>query len=298
MQTQNETRCGYVAIVGKPNVGKSTLLNHLLGKKLSITSRKPQTTRHRILGIKTLENAQIIFVDTPGMHKTMPRQMNRYMNRIASGTLRDVDVVLFVIDALSWDSEDEAVAKLMMKLEKPVFLIINKIDKIKSREELLPLMQRLSEEYSFAKIIPVSALANEQLDSLLEKIVEVLPENAPYFPPEQFTDRSSAFVASEILREKLTRFLGEELPYALTVTIESFKDEEKILRIGALIWVEREGQKAIVIGKDGAALKKIAQSARKDMEVFFDKKVFLQVWVKVKSGWSDDKKSLAEFGYD
>lgn len=298
MQKNNETRCGYVAIVGKPNVGKSTLLNHILGKKLSITSRKPQTTRHRILGIKTLDDAQIIFVDTPGMHKTMPRQMNRYMNRIASGTLRDVDVVLFVIDATSWDGEDEAVAKLMMTLEKPVFLVINKIDKLRSREDLLPLMQRMHEQFHFAKVIPVSALANEQLEALLKAIVEVLPENAPYYPPEQFTDRSHSFVASEILREKLTRFLGEELPYALTVTIESFKDEEKIIRIAALIWVERDGQKAIVIGKDGAALKKIAASARKDMEIFFDKKVFLQVWVKVKSGWSDDKKSLAEFGYD
>ncbi len=298
MQEQNENRCGYVAIVGKPNVGKSTLLNHILGKKLSITSRKPQTTRHRILGIKTLDNAQIIFVDTPGMHKTMPRQMNRYMNRIASGTLRDVDVVLFVVDALSWDAEDEAVAKLVMTLEKPVFLVINKIDKIKSRQELLPMMQRMNEQFNFAKVIPVSALANEQLEALLTEIVDVLPENAPFYPPEQFTDRSNSFVASEILREKLTRFLGEELPYALTVTIEAFKDEEKIIRIAALIWVERDSQKAIVIGKEGGALKKIAQSARKDMEVYFDKKVFLQVWVKVKSGWSDDKKSLAEFGYD
>lgn len=292
------SRCGYVAIIGRPNVGKSTLLNHLLGKKLSITSRKPQTTRHRILGVKTIGDTQILYVDTPGLHKKMPRQINRYMNRVARAALHDVDVILFVVDALSWTDDDIAIAKLLEKIEKPVVVAINKIDQQKSKEKLLPLIEKLSQEYQFKTIIPISALQNMQLDNLENTLIELLPKDVHYYPDDQFTDRSDAFVATEIIREKLTRFLGQEVPYALTVTIEAMEETEEIIKIAAIIWVERDGQKAIVIGKEGASLKKIGQSAREDMEIFFDKKVFVQIWVKVKSGWSDDKRSLSEFGYE
>lgn len=293
----SNSRSGYVVLIGQPNVGKSTLLNHLLGKKLSITSRKPQTTRHRILGVKTIDDVQILYVDTPGMHIKEKSQMNRYMNRVARAALADVNVTVFVVTALHWDDEDEMVLRFLKKLDKPIIVALNKIDQVKDRAQLLPFMETLAEKHPFQKIIPVSATREEQLDVLEQEIIAGLPQDVHYYSPEQFTDRSDRFIAAEIVREKLMRFLGQEIPYALTVTIDAFEPSEKITKIAATIWVEKDGQKAIVIGKNGTLLKKIGTKARIDMEAYFDQKVFLQLWVKVRSNWSDDAKALEGFGY-
>lgn len=293
----SEPRSGFVALVGRPNVGKSTLMNHLLGRKVSITSRKPQTTRQRLLGIHTLPEAQIIYVDTPGLHQRMPRELNRYMNRIARAALHDVDVIVCMIDGRKVDEEDHWILKQVTTVNKPVLLAINKIDKIKQREQLLPLIQTLSEHYSLTDTIPISATKSDNLAALETTITQYLPEGPLLFPAEQFTDRSDRFVAAEFLREKLMRFLGQELPYATTVTIDQLSDEPNLLSIMATVWVERDSQKAIVIGKDGAQLKQVGQAARLDLERYFGKKVFLRTWAKVKSNWSDDVKSLREFGY-
>jgi len=289
---------GYIALVGKPNVGKSTLMNQVLGRKLSITSRKPQTTRQRVLGIHTTEQAQLIYVDTPGLHQEMPREINRYMNRLARASLHDVDVVVWLVDPRKMDGQDQWILGQLKNVDKPVVLAINKIDKIKHREELLPLMEKMAQEYSFAAVIPISAAKGDNLVQLEKTLTSLLPTGPLYFPPEQFTDRSDRFVAAEFLREKLLRYLGHELPYATTVTIDALSDEEKILRLAATIWVERDSQKAIVIGKQGAQLKQIGQAARQDLERYFGKQVYLRTWVKVKSNWSDDLKSMKQFGYD
>lgn len=289
---------GYISIIGKPNVGKSTLMNCLLGKKVSITSNKPQTTRHRILGIKTTSTAQMIFVDTPGLHRTHRNEINRVMNRAARSALGDVDVILFVIEAMHWDDDDTAVLKQLSVLSLPIILVVNKIDEIKNKLTLLPFIESLAAKMDFKKIIPVSAKTGVQIEELEKTIESLLPQDGDLFPPEQFTDRSNRFIAAEFVREKLMRSLGDELPYELTVTIEAMEEEEKIIKIAVIIWVAKDSQKSIVIGKNGSMLKQIGIQARKDLELYFGKKVLLKSWVKVKANWSDDQRSLRELGYD
>ncbi|MCW8826827.1 MAG: GTPase Era [Gammaproteobacteria bacterium] len=296
-EAEQKFKSGFVAIVGRPNVGKSTLMNHILGQKLSITSRKPQTTRHSILGIKTEENYQVIFVDTPGIHLKANKAMNRYMNRAATSSIDAVELVLFVIDAREWTEEDDNVLKRLQNEQVPVVLVINKIDLIKEKEDLLPLLQEHSARMSFHDVIPLSALKSVNLDQLESLIVEQLPEGEMIYPEDYITDRSERFLASEIVREKLMRMLGKELPYAIAVEIEQFKDEDGMLRISALIWVERESQKRIVIGKGGSRLKDVGHDARIDMQKLFDRKVYLQLWVKIKEGWSDSERILNSLGY-
>jgi GTP-binding protein Era len=291
-------RSGYVALVGRPNVGKSTLLNRILGQKVSITSRRPQTTRHRILGIKTEGQVQAVYVDTPGLHRGGKRAMNRYMNRAASDALQDVDVVVFVVEGTRWTDEDEMVLEKVRQVPCPVILAINKIDRMADKQVLLPHLQELAKRMDFAHIIPLSAKLGSQVAEL-ERVVEtMLPESTPFYPEDQVTDRSLRFMAAELVREKLFRKLGQELPYGLTVEIEQFKEEEGLYRINALIWVERDSQKAIVIGKQGALLREVGREARLDMEQAFGQKVFLELWVKVKEGWSDDERALRSLGYD
>lgn len=290
-------KCGYVAIVGRPNVGKSTLLNHFLKYKLSITARRPQTTRHVILGIHTREDAQIIYVDTPGLHRHANRAMNRHMNRAATAVLEDVDVVIFVVECLRWTEEEEDILGQLQRTEAPVLLAVNMVDRIKKKELLLPWMGSVAAKYTFKDIVPISALKGDQIEVLESAVVEALPKGDYLYPADQITDRSERFLAAEIIREKLTRHLGKELPYALTVEIEQFRDEGELTWIGAVIWVEREGQKAIVIGKGGKMLKKIGELARKDMEKLLARKVYLNLWVKVREDWSDDDKALRSLGY-
>ncbi len=292
-----EYRCGYVAIVGRPNVGKSTLLNHLIGQKISITSRKPQTTRHQILGIKTTDSRQIVYVDTPGIHQGSKRAMNRYMNRAAHSALQGVNVVLFLIEALRWTDEDAMVLQRLKDSDVPVILLLNKADRIEDKDSLLPFLQEVSAKHDFSHIIPVSALKGINLDELEDTVAEYLDLSEPFYPEDQITDRSVRFMVAEIIREKLMRGLGQELPYDLTVEIESFKEEKGLTRIHALIWVERKNQKAIIIGKGGERLKAVGKQARKDIENLIDNKVYLQLWVKVKEGWSDDERALLSLGY-
>ena len=296
--TEQNFKCGYIAIIGRPNMGKSTLLNHMLGLKLSITSRKPQTTRHQILGVKTVDNGQFIFVDTPGIHSGGNRAINRYMNRAASSVIHDVDVILFLVQALKWTDEDQLVLKKLEQVDVPVVLLVNKVDKISDKDQLLPFISEVSEKYNFANVIPISATQGDNVQQLEDYLLTQLPEAPAFFQDDEFTDRSSRFLAAEIIREKLVRELGNELPYQTTVEIERYKDEEKITRIHALILVETKGQKIIVIGDKGARLKSIGTKARKDIEALIDRKVFLQLWVKVKSGWSDSEASLRSLGYD
>jgi len=290
-------RCGYVALLGRPNVGKSTLLNHLLGQKLSITSRKPQTTRHRILGIKSLPDVQFIYVDTPGIHEGNRQALHRYLNRAALSMVEDVHVIVFVIEALKWTEEDELVLSHFHKAKCPIILAVNKSDLVKDKDRLLPFLEEVSHKFKFTDIIPISAKQNLQLDVLEQVIAGQLPESEAYYPEDQLTDRSSRFVAAELIREKLVRLLGDELPYATTVEIEKYQETETLIKIHAIIWVERDNQKAIVIGKQGAKLKQIGQDARKDLEQFLQKKVYLQTWVKVKRGWADDERALQKLGY-
>jgi GTPase len=290
-------RCGHVAIIGRPNVGKSTLLNRILGQKVAITSKRPQTTRHRLLGIHTTPDAQTIYVDTPGLHRRGGRAMNRIMNRAASGTIADVDVVLFVADALKWTDEDDYVLELLKPVKAPVVLALNKIDRIKDKSALLPHIATLQARYPFRAIVPVSASQGSQVPELVQTLTALLPESPPLYPGEQVTDRSERFLAAELVREKLMRHLGQELPYAVTVEIENFTEDHELARIDALIWVERDSQKAIVIGRGGAMLKRIGQEAREDIERMLDRKVFLQLWVKVKEKWSDDERALRSLGY-
>lgn len=291
------TRCGYVAIVGRPNVGKSTLLNHILGQKISITSRKPQTTRNNVVGIKTEGDIQIMFVDTPGMHLGQQKAINRYMNRAANTAMKDVDVVVFVVDRFIWTEEDEAVAEKLQHASCPIILAVNKVDQIDDKESLLPHLEMLAQKLNAAEIIPLSALRNINLDRLEQLIVDRMPEGMHMYPDDQITDRSSRFMAAEIVREKITRQLGDELPYEMAVEIEEFKQEGNLLNISALILVERDGQKRILIGDKGERIKLIGTDARKDMEKLFDMKIMLKLWVKVKSGWSDDERALRSLGY-
>lgn len=290
--------CGYVAIVGRPNVGKSTLLNHILGQKLSITSRKPQTTRHRILGIVTHEKTQTVYVDTPGIHGEERKAINRYMNRAATSALKDVDLVLFVVDGLKWSPDDDLVMSKVKESSLPVMLVINKVDEVADKEALLPRITELTQQHGFVEVVPVSALRGHNVERLQELVAARLPVSPPFFPEDQITDRSSRFLAAEIVREKVMRQLGDEVPYEITVEIEEFKQEGKLKRISALILVERDGQKAIVIGDGGQRLKRIGMDARIDMEKLFGGKVMLSLWVKVKGGWSDDERALKSLGYD
>ncbi len=296
--SNHQHRCGYVAVVGRPNVGKSTLVNHILGQKISITSSKPQTTRHRILGIKSTDHAQVIYVDTPGIHEQAKRAMNRYMNRVATASLQDVDLTIFVVEALRWTAEDEAVLEKLRQTKAPVLLLVNKVDTVTDKEQLLPFLQELAEEKIFTEIIPVSATRRTNIARVEQVVEKLLPGQPPVYPPDQLTDRSERFLAAEIVREKLMRRLGQELPYALTVEIEKFTpDDSGLIEISAIIWVERSSHKGIVIGKGGKQLKKVGEQARKDMELLFGRKVFLQLWVKVKEGWSDDDRALRSLGY-
>ncbi|MDL0430548.1 GTPase Era [Marinobacter sp. TBZ242] len=291
-----DSRCGFVAIVGRPNVGKSTLLNHILGQKLSITSRKPQTTRHQVLGIKTEGPVQAIYVDTPGMHEEEPRAINRYMNKAATSALKDVDVAVFVVDQMAWTTADEMVLEKLSSLKCPVILAVNKVDRIENREALLPHLDMLSRKREFAEIIPLSALKGMNLAPLEEAVGRFLPQSVHFYPDDQVTDRSERFMASEMVREKITRQLGAELPYSVAVEIEEFRKDGKTLHISALILVEREGQKKIMIGDKGERLRRIGQEARADMERLFDSKVMLRLWVKVKRGWADSERALKSLG--
>ncbi|MCE9787280.1 GTPase Era [Shewanella chilikensis] len=294
------TYCGMVAIVGRPNVGKSTLLNRLLGQKVSITSRKPQTTRHRIMGIHTEGPSQIVFIDTPGLHMEEKRAINRLMNRAAASSLADVCMVIFVVDGLNWTADDEMVLNKLRHggSERKIVLAVNKVDYIKDKETLFPHLEALGQKYAFDEIVPISAKSGTNVGRLMSLAKESLPESLHYFPEDYITDRSQRFMASEIVREKLMRFLGDELPYDATVEIEQFKMMENgVYQINALILVERDGQKRMVIGKKGERIRTIATEARKDMEQLFDNKVFLEVWVKVKSGWADDERALRSLGY-
>lgn len=291
-------RTGFVAIVGRPNVGKSTLLNRILGQKLSITSRKPQTTRHQILGIKTEGDVQVVYVDTPGIHKHQEKAINRYMNRAATTAVKDVDLILMMIDRTRWTDEDDMVLETIKQQRAPVVLVVNKVDFINDKETLLPYLQKLSERHAFDQIVPISAKTGHNIERLEQLIESYLPENPYFYPEDQITDRSSRFLAAELVREKIMRQLGEELPYAMTVEIEEFKHDGRMLEISALIMVERASQKRIVIGEGGSRLKQIGQDARKDMEILFDNKVMLNMWVKVKSNWSDDERALRSLGYD
>ena len=298
MTSDTPSRCGYVAIVGRPNVGKSTLLNHILGQKISITSRKPQTTRHQVLGIKTEDNHQIIFVDTPGLHKDAGKAINRYMNRAASAAIRDVDLVIFVVDRTAWTEEDSIVLEQIEQSGLPTMLVVNKIDLLADKTELLPHLQSLAAKAEFSAILPVSVLRQHNVDALEEQILTLLPESGHFFPEDQITDRSQRFLAAEIVREKIMRQLGDELPYSIAVEIEEFAQEGQMLHISAVIFVERTGQKRILIGDKGSRLRSIGMDARRDMEGLFDSKVMLRLWVKVKSGWSDDERALRSLGYD
>jgi GTP-binding protein Era len=297
--TNSTYKSGYVAIIGRPNVGKSTLINRILGQKLCITSRRPQTTRHRILGIKTTDLSQLIYVDTPGLHTDDKRAMNKYMNRAAASSIDDVDVILFVVDGMNWTDEDEKVLqRLNTQATAPVILVINKMDKLSDKQVMLPHIEQLSKRYDFSSVFPISARRGVNVSELEKTIESLMPEGDLIFPEDQLTDRSSRFLAAELVREKLFRHLGQELPYSITVEIEQFDDEDGLYRIGAVIYVEREGQKNIVIGKKGELLKSVGKEARIEMESLFDCKVFLRLWVKVREGWGDNERMLKNLGYN
>jgi len=291
------SRCGYVAIVGRPNVGKSTLLNALIGSKVSIVSAKPQTTRFQIIGIKTQNEAQAVYIDTPGLHQDEKSAMNRYMNRLASAVIPDADLVVFVVAALEWTEEDNLVLSKVKAAKAPVLLVVNKIDTVGDKKELLPFLALLQEKFSFTQLIPVSATRAENLQALEQEILKYLPEGPPLFPNEQVTDKNLKFQVAEIVREKLIQATEQEVPYCTTVEVEHWKEEENRLELSVLIWVEREGQKRIVIGKGGERLKWIGIEARKEIEVLLKQKIFLRLWVKVKERWTDDDRALRQLGY-
>lgn len=298
-------RSGYIAIVGRPNVGKSTLLNHLIGQKISITSRKAQTTRHRINGIFTDEHAQFVFVDTPGFQMKHLNALNRGMNRVVTSSLRDVQVVLYVLEAMRYDERDQEVLKLLPD-NRPVILVINKIDEVDDKGQLFDFAERISQDFKhvlsraegFADIVPVSAKFGKKVEELRETLRSFLPEGGLIYDPDDVTDRSERFLASEILREKVFRFTGEELPYSVSVVIEEFKMDKKLRRISAAILVDKEAHKVMLLGKKGEKIKEIATQARLDMEKLFDGKVFLEVFIKVRSGWADDARMLQTLGYE
>ncbi|SNS75263.1 GTP-binding protein Era [Noviherbaspirillum humi] len=292
-----EFRCGYIAIVGRPNVGKSTLMNALIGAKVSITSRKAQTTRHRITGIQTRENVQYVYVDTPGFQTRHSNALNRTLNRTVTNTLTAADVILFVVEAGTYGQADQQVVALLPP-KVPVILVINKSDRIKDKAVALPFAQKVAAEHDFAAIVPVSAKQRFQLEALEQEIAKHLPRQGPMFDEDDITDRSEKFLASEIVREKVFRFVGEELPYTSTVIIEKFEQEGNLRRIFAAILVDRDGHKAMIIGQKGAKLKDISTQSRLDMEKLFGGPVYLEIWVKVKSGWADNEAGLRAYGYE
>lgn len=288
-------KTGYVALIGKPNTGKSTLMNALIGEKISITAHRPQTTRHQILGIKTTDGYQCIFVDTPGIHDNNKKLIHRYMNRAATSILSDVDLICVLLEVKYFNKDDEKILNRVKDFDK-VVIVLNKIDQI-SKQDCLPIMRRIAEYASGREIVPVSALEKENLDRLETIIISCLPEGVPQFPDDQITDKSMRFIAAEIIREKLFRLLKQELPYSITVSVDHYKEEADLVRISATIWVERKSQKGIVIGKKGSLLKKIGSQAREDIQRLVENKVYLQLWVKIREDWSDDEQSLAAFGY-
>ena len=290
-------RSGYVSIVGKTNAGKSTLLNSILGQKIAITSRKPQTTRHRFLGIKTESENQIIFVDTPGFHSGQKRALNRYMNKVAANALRGVDIVLYLIDKLDWQEDDLQRLKSISN-ETSVILVVNKIDKLKDKNSLLPFIEERNKDGLFSSIIPISALKGMNLDELVDLICDKLPYGSHLYPEDQVTDISEKFLASEVIREKCINRLGDELPYRVSVSIDRFSESEKVIHIDSTIFVEKQSQKGMLIGKSGSKLKAIGTSSRKELEDLLESKVMLKTWVKVKSGWSDNETLLPSMGYD
>ena len=292
-----KTRAGYAAIVGRPNVGKSTLMNALIEQKVSITSRKPQTTRHHILGIKTLSETQILFVDTPGIHSNQKRAINRYMNRAAQSVIADVDVTVMLVDRHIFTADDEMILERIQKSGCHLILAINKVDRIRQQQEILPIIAALKERVGNRNIVPISASRKENLDALLGVIESSLPASPFYFPPEEVTDRSEKFLVAELVREKLMRQFGEELPYATTIQLERFEAQAKVIQIDATIFVERMGQRAILIGAGGNKLKRVGIDARRDIEKLLDHQVMLRLWVKVKRGWSDDERALRSLGY-
>lgn len=291
----DEFQCGYVALIGKPNTGKSTLMNSLVGQKLSITAHRPQTTRHQILGIKTTDKYQCIFVDTPGIHDNNKKAIHRYMNRAATSMLDDADLICVLLDVSHFNQEDEKILQRVAHYDR-VLIVLNKIDQ-KSRESCLPIMDQISKQVPGFESVPVSALTGDNLEYLEQLIVARLPVGVPQFPDDQLTDKSMRFISAEIVREKLFRELKQELPYSITVNIDHYVEETDITRISATIWVERKSQKSIVIGKSGNLLKKVGSLARTDIERLIETKVYLQLWVKVRADWSDDEQSLAAFGY-
>ena len=290
-------KSGYVALIGAPNAGKSTLLNRFLGQKISITSRRPQTTRHRILGIHSRPDAQLVYVDTPGMHVGGKKALNRYLNKTADASMVGVDVVVWLKEKASWDDADQWVLNKIKDQSLPVILVLNKIDRVDDKAGLMPLVEVLSQKYPFTAIVPVSALHGTQVDELEEVITKCLPEGEALFPEDQITDRSERFIAAEVIREKLIRRLGQEIPHALSIRIEQFKVEGALTRIHAEIWVEREGQKNIVIGRKGIVLKEVGAEARHEIESMLESKVYLNLWVKVKKGWSNSEQAMLQLGY-
>lgn len=291
-------RCGLVAVIGRPNVGKSTMINAIMGRKVSIVTAKPQTTRHRILAVHTTAAAQVIFVDTPGLHRKAGKAMNRLMNRTAANALADADVVLFVSDASHWTSDDDAVLKRLRNVRAPVIAVLNKVDKVHPKEKLLDALALMSARLDFAEIVPMSALKGDNLDKLVDLLPSFLPESPRLFPDDMHTDRSREFHAGEVIREKLTLMLHQELPYGLTVQVERFLEEDGGITINAIIWVERDSQKGIVVGRGGSTLKRIGRAARLELKEQLGCNVHLELWVKVKSNWADNEKDLQSLGYD
>jgi len=295
---QNEFRFGYVALIGRPNVGKSTLMNQLLGQKVSIVTYKPQTTRQRVAGIKTTGQGQVVYLDTPGIHASAGRALNRYMNRVAKATFRDVEVILFLVEAGRLTRQDKAIAKLLSRVEVPVFLVVNKIDTVPEKAELLGYLDEVQALGSFEQVFLISALRGDGVEAIEQGLLKSLPFSMPFYDEDQITDRSERFLAAEFLREALTLRLHQELPYSLTVEIERFKREDGVVRIHAIIWVERDSQKQIVIGKGGQVLKQVGRDARKALEALFEAKVYLETWVKVSRDWSRSEKMLERLGFD
>lgn len=291
-------RCGYVGLVGRPNVGKSTLLNRLLGMKLSIVSRRPQTTRNRLIGVQTRGDTQFVYVDTPGLHGEQKKALNRYLNRSAVTALGDVDVVVMVVEPERWTDDDELVLKHLRRAGRPVVAVVNKVDLIPQKDRLLPFLEKLSQRFEFEEIVPLSASKGQNVEPLEEILRRFLPEAPFLFPEDQVTDRSERFLVAELIREQLMRTLGQEVPYSTTVEVEAFEDEDGRSRIAAVIWVERDGQKAIVIGKGGQQLKRIGQQARAQIQDLLERRVHLDLWVKIRDGWADDERAMKSLGYD
>ena len=294
----NDFHCGYVALVGRPNVGKSTLMNRVLGQKLSIVTAKPQTTRQRIAGIKTTDQGQIIYIDTPGIHLAAKRALNRYMNRIAHASFHEVDLILFLIEAGRWTKQDEHVARSLESVGVPVVLVVNKIDLVPDKARILKFLENEVKTSRFEKVFMIAAKSGNGVNGLEESVLKSLPFSRPFYDEDQFTDRSERFLAAELIREQLMLRLHQELPYALTVEVEEFKREKGLLRIGAIVWVERKGQKQIVIGKGGDVLKFVGSRARMAMQELFEEKVFIRLWVKVSRDWTDNERALRQFGFD